>query len=203
MDIAILLDGDFVRRLVERKLGRSPSVGEIEAFCRSTLIQNETLLKIYYYDCPPFSGKRLQPISKTEKDFSISYVHRQATIFQNDLKSNPSFKYRRGHLSFDGWALKQISIQDIIKTPRPLVDSDFEPILRQKQVDMKIGFDVAKLSIKKSIERILLATSDSDFIPAIDFAKTYKIEVVLLSDVFSVRRTKGGLLRSFSSHRIV
>ncbi|MGD0591946.1 MAG: hypothetical protein ABSA44_14285 [Bacteroidota bacterium] len=192
MKVAILLDGDFTRRLVERKLGRSPSIGEIEAFCRSILIPQETLLKIYYYDCPPFSEQRIQPVSRSIKDFSISHVHQQATVFQNDLKQNPSFLYRRGHLSFDGWTLQQPSIQGLIKAPRPLTDADFEPVLRQKQVDMKIGFDVAKLSIKQSVGRILLATSDSDFIPAIDFAKTYRIEVVLLSDVFSVRKKREG-----------
>lgn len=186
MDIAILLDGDFTRRLVTRKLGRSPSAAEIEAFCRSILIVHESLFKTYYYDCPPFSEQRVQPVSQTIRDFGISHVHQQATVFQNDIKRNPFFKYRRGHLSFDGWTLKQTSIDNLIKTPRPLIDADFEPILRQKQVDMKIGIDVAKLSIKKSVERILLATSDADFIPAIDFAKTHKIEVVLLSDIFSV-----------------
>lgn len=83
------------------------------------------------------------------------------------------------------------------------MDGDFEPILTQKQVDMKIGFDVAKLCINKMVGRILLATSDADFVPAIHFAKSYKIEVVLLSDVFAVKKTKGVLLKSFSSHRIV
>jgi uncharacterized LabA/DUF88 family protein len=203
MDVALLLDGDFTRRIVEKKLGRSPSVGEIEAFCRSILTSGEVIKRAYYYDCPPFDGKRIQPISKTIKDFSSSHVHKQATIFQSDIKQNPFFIYRRGLLSFDGWTLQQSVIEELKKNPRPLVDADFEPVLRQKQVDMKIGFDVAKLSIKQSVKRVLLATSDSDFIPAIDFAITYNIEVVLISDVFSVRRTKGNLLRTVSDHRIV
>jgi uncharacterized LabA/DUF88 family protein len=203
MDIAILLDGDFTRRLVGRKLGHSPSAAEIEAFCLRILIVGESLIKTYYYDCPPFSEQRVQPISQTIKDFSISNVYQQATVFQNDIKRNPFFKFRKGHLSFDGWTLKQESVHDLIRIPRPLIDVDFEPILRQKQVDMKIGIDVAKLSINRSVGRILLATSDADFIPAIDFAKTHQIEVILLSDIFSVRKTKGTLLRTFSSHRIV
>nr|WP_236103528.1 NYN domain-containing protein [Campylobacter armoricus] len=33
---------------------------------------------------------------------------------------------------------------------------------------MKIGLDIATLSIKKQIEKIILITADSDFIPAIN-----------------------------------
>ncbi|MBM4160783.1 MAG: NYN domain-containing protein [Ignavibacteria bacterium] len=68
---------------------------------------------------------------------------------------------------------------------------------------MKIGFDVAKLCIKSIVTRILLATSDADFIPAIHFAKTYNVEVVLLSDIDFIKRTKGRLLKAFTSHRLV
>ncbi len=203
MDVAILLDGDFTRRLVERKIKHSPSVAEIKGFCISVLIPQEILCKTYYYDCPPFGEKKILPISQTIKDFGISHVHQQATIFQTDLKQNPFFVYRQGHLSFDGWALHPTSIVSLIKTPRTLTDSDFKPVLRQKQVDMKIGLDVAKLSIKQSVGRILLATSDADFIPAINYAKSCQLEVVLISDIFSVRKTKASLLQAFSSHRIV
>jgi uncharacterized protein (TIGR00288 family) len=91
----------------------------------------------------------------------------------------------------------------LIHDPQAPTDGDFEPVLTQKQVDIKIGLDVAKLSITKRVERILLATSDADFIPVIDFARSHGIEVVLLSDVASIRMTKGTLLKAFSSHRAV
>lgn len=203
MNVAILLDGDFSRRLIRKKLGHSPSPGEMEAFCRSVVCRDELIVKAYYYDCPPFSEKRPLPVSKTGCDFSLSNVHKKAIQFQEDMRQNPFFIYRRGHLSFDGWNLKEGSISDLLKAPRPLTDNDFAPILSQKQVDMKIGFDVAKLCINNIVPRILLATSDADFIPAIHFAKTYNVEVILLSDIDFVKRTKGRLLKVFTSHRLV
>lgn len=203
MDTAILLDGDFTRRLLKRKTGHYPSVSEIEAFCKSVLIKGENLYKTYFYDCPPFDENRPFPVSGNICDFTITYVYAQAINFQESLRQNPFFVYRRGHLSFDGWTLKDSSVKKLLKTPRPLMDQDFDPILSQKQVDMKIGLDVAKLSIGRLIGRILLATSDADFIPAIHFAKGNDVEVILLSDVAAVRRTKGSLLKAFSSHRIV
>jgi len=200
---AVLLDGDFTRRLIKRKLGHSPNVVEIETFCKGVLTPDETLLKIYYYDCPPFGAKKQLPVSKAVQDFSTSPVYAKAAQFQQELRKNQTFVARRGHLSFDGWTLKGDIVEELLKTPRPLVDGDFKPILKQKQVDMKIGFDVAKLSMKGIVKRILLATSDADFIPAIHFARNYKIEVILLTDVPSIRKTKGTLLKTFTAHRVV
>ena len=203
MDTAILLDGDFTRRLLKRKIGHYPSVPEIEAFCKSVLLPGENLNKTYFYDCPPFDEKRPLPVSGGICNFTVTDVYARAIEFQQSLRGNPFFVYRRGHLSFDGWILKDSAVKKLLKTPSPLVDQDFDPILSQKQVDMKIGLDVAKLSIGQLVGRILLATSDADFIPAIHFARGNKVEVVLLSDVAAVRRTKGSLLKAFSAHRIV
>lgn len=203
MNIAILLDGDFSRRMIERKLGHNPNPSEIESFCKSVISPGEDLFKTVYYDCPPFSETRILPVSGKPYDFSRTKVYLKAMPFQKLVKSNPFFEYRGGHLSFDGWTLKDSSIKALMAAPRPLLDSDFEPVLTQKQVDMKIGFDVAKLSLNQTVGRILLATSDADFVPAIHFARSYKIEVELLSDVFAVRKTKGILMKAFTRHRIV
>jgi len=203
MDVAILLDGDFTRRMLRRKLKHNPSPSEVEAFCISTVRNDETIFKVYYYDCPPFSKKRESLISKNPVDFSKSRIFQAATTFQENIMKNKFFIYRRGHLSFGGWAAKDSFIQDIMSNPRRPTDEDFKPILTQKQVDMKIGFDVAKLSINQKVHRILLATSDADFIPAIHFAKTFGLEVVLLTDIHAIGRTKGVLLKAFSDHRII
>jgi uncharacterized LabA/DUF88 family protein len=204
MDVAILLDGDFTRRVLRRKLGHWPSVRDVELFCKSIPRGNETIIgQVLYYDCPPFGGKRTLPVSQAVFDFSRTRVYAQAIRFQEELKSSSFFRYRGGHLSFDGWTLKGAAIAGLLAAPRPMKDSDFEPILSQKQVDMKIGLDVAKLSIRKGAGRILLATSDADFIPAIDFARGLGLEAVLLTDVAAIRRTKGVLVRSFTSHRLI
>lgn len=204
MDVAILLDGDFTRRVLRRKLGHWPSVHELETFCRSIPLKDETIVgQVLYYDCPPFGGKRALPVSQASFDFSRTRVYAQAMTFQEDMQGSSFFKYRRGHLSFDGWTLKGAAIAGLLAAPRPIEDSDFEPILSQKQVDMKLGLDVAKISIRKGAGRLLLATSDADFIPAIDFARGSGLEAILLTDIAAIRRTKGVLVRSFTSHRLI
>jgi len=83
MNIATLLDGDFSRRLIKKKLGHRPSPGEIEIFCRSVILPDELIARTYYYDCPPFSEQRTLPVSKADFDFSWQTV----TLSRYFLKS--------------------------------------------------------------------------------------------------------------------
>ena len=55
------------------------------------------------------------------------------------------------------------------------------PSLQQKGVDIKIGLDIAWLSIKKVVDRIILFTGDTDFIPAMKFARREGTQVVIAS----------------------
>ena len=48
---------------------------------------------------------------------------------------------------------------------------DLRPNISQKGVDMRIGMDIASLTLKKLVQVIVLVTGDSDFIPAMKFAR--------------------------------
>lgn len=43
---------------------------------------------------------------------------------------------------------------------------------------MKVGLDVAWLSSKRIVDRIVLAAGDSDFVPAMKFARREGVQVV-------------------------
>lgn len=60
-----------------------------------------------------------------------------------------------------------------------LTDDDFVLDIKQKGVDMKIGLDIATMASKKQVEKIILITADSDFIPAIKLARKEGIIVQL------------------------
>lgn len=68
-----------------------------------------------------------------------------------------------------------------MKTGRSFIDDDFKPDIKQKSVDMKIGLDVAWLSGKQIVERIILVTADSDFVPAMKFARREGTQVILVT----------------------
>lgn len=46
---------------------------------------------------------------------------------------------------------------------------------------MKIGLDVAWLASKSIVDRIILVTADSDFVPAMKFARREGVQVVLVT----------------------
>ena len=48
---------------------------------------------------------------------------------------------------------------------------DLKPNIQQKGVDLRIGLDIAALALKHQVEIIVLVTGDSDFIPALKFAR--------------------------------
>ena len=52
-----------------------------------------------------------------------------------------------------------------------LTDEDFAPGFRQKAVDMRIGIDIASLTLKKQADTIVLVAGDSDFAPAAKLAR--------------------------------
>jgi uncharacterized LabA/DUF88 family protein len=52
--------------------------------------------------------------------------------------------------------------------------------LEQKGVDMRIGIDVATLTLKKIVERIILISGDTDMIPAMKLARREGVQVVLV-----------------------
>jgi uncharacterized LabA/DUF88 family protein len=60
-----------------------------------------------------------------------------------------------------------------------LSDRDIRYDVEQKGVDIKIGIDIASLAYKRLVDRIVLITGDSDFVPAAKLARREGLDVVL------------------------
>jgi len=83
----------------------------------------------------------------------------------------PHVALRLGELSFNGWA---VNSKVLDKAPGDSVvvrHEDLQPQISQKGVDMRIGMDIAALTLKKQVQTIVLVTGDSDLIPAMKFAR--------------------------------
>ena len=63
--------------------------------------------------------------------------------------------------------------------PKTLDESAFVYHAKQKGVDMKIGLDIATLTHKKLVDRIVLIAGDSDFVPASKPARREGLHFVL------------------------
>lgn len=165
---AILIDGGHLRERA-RKAGLWYSNDLIEQVARACVADDETLLRILYYDCAPFEGTAKLPISGEE------HVFRGSDAWMNQLASRELFAVRRGVLKFRGFKPKNVPIN-----PRDLRDSDFTPDFEQKGVDMRIGLDMASFSEQRSVDRLTLISGDTDCVPAMKHARKAGLQMTIV-----------------------
>ncbi len=77
------------------------------------------------------------------------------------------------------WRIKPNVARDLIKAPRQLTDNDFDLAVEQKGVDMRVGLDIARLALREMVRAVIVATGDSDFVPAFKFARREGVKVIL------------------------
>lgn len=180
---AILMDGGFVKKKLEQTNNRFPTVHDVVALSTATMAKPELagsfVFRIYFYDAPPFEGKAKNPIDGSIINFSATPQSSQNQALLQSLELQPNFAVRRGILTLSGWKLGKYAIKSLTRQPRQIVARDFVPDMNQKGVDMRIGLDIAWLSLKRIVEAIVLVTGDSDFVPVMKFARKEGIRVYL------------------------
>jgi uncharacterized LabA/DUF88 family protein len=62
-----------------------------------------------------------------------------------------------------------------------LTASDLEPNIHQKGVDMRLGLDIAALTLQAHVDTFVLVAGDSDFVPAMKFARREGAQVFLVT----------------------
>ena len=143
------------------------------------------LHRIFYYDALPFDGRGHYPVSRN----SVNYATTQASRFRHELfnilRNKQNVALRLGHLQNYGdrsWILKPQAQTDLLNrqiSVEELTDDHFTPTFRQKGVDMKIGIDIASLTLRNQIDTIVLVSGDADFVPAAKLARREGVRVIL------------------------
>ena len=99
------------------------------------------------------------------------------------LRRRPNFALRLGEVRRDReWIIKEQVQKDLLngrRTVADLTDDDFVPGFQQKAVDMRIGMDIATLTLKKQADTIVLVVGDSDFVPAARMARREGARIIL------------------------
>jgi uncharacterized protein (TIGR00288 family) len=193
MKTAVLVDGGFYLRRFAHVFPSKPK-DDPDAVASSVLglafdhvrkqeRARSDLYRIFFYDCPPLTKKLNLPISGR----TIDMAKTPAAIFRHSLhealKRQRKVALRLGKLSeFVDWQLKPAVLKQLRKRERDwaqLVDDDFEPGVRQKAVDMKVGLDIASLAYKGQVDQIVLVAGDADFVPAAKLARREGIDFIL------------------------
>ncbi|SMN01177.1 hypothetical protein SPONN_2254 [uncultured Candidatus Thioglobus sp.] len=166
--VILLIDAGYLQNVL-RDGKMTCDTNAIVKIAHTCIPENdEELHKIMYYDCDSFD-----PIDKsTHKPFSYLLKHpngktlvKKPNTLISQLQQKDLFAIRLGVLKFDGWTNKG-------KTGKP--------IFKQKGVDMRIGLDMAHLAHQSDIDRIILITGDTDFIPAMKCVRKANIQIVLV-----------------------
>ena len=187
--IAILIDGGFfIKRFNtlynrDRKMTGSQVADVMYTMALRHLRDNDVLYRIFYYDCEPLSKKMHNPVTKKCIDYSKSDQYKFRHELLDALKFKRKVALRIGTLkTTSNWTINQSATKRLLKneiTVDDLTEDDVTPEIRQKGIDMKIGVDIASLSLKRFVDKIILISGDSDFVPAAKMARREGIDFIL------------------------
>ena len=141
------------------------------------------LYRCFFYDAPPYNRRGHQPVSKR----AIDYKNSDEAVFRRALfallRRRPNFALRLGEVALHRqWIIREKAQNDLLAGRRAvadLTDDDFAPGFQQKAVDMRIGLDIASITLKKQADTIVLVTGDSDFVPAAKLARREGVRIIL------------------------
>lgn len=167
--VAVLIDGGYLR-VQSRHAGLHYSNDLIEKVAHSCVQSDETLLRVLYYDCAPYQGTLVKPISGEE------VIYESKDGWMRELASRDYFAVRRGELKFRGFKPVRVPVLH-----KELTDSDFKPDFEQKGVDMRIGLDMATFSATRSVARLILVSGDTDCVPAMKHARKAGLQMAIIA----------------------
>ena len=194
MKVAVLIDLAFAvkryKALIEKPSGKTHSAKDVAKCLWDTSIKHvrsnekdrNELYRILCYDCPPFEGNSQNPITKKNVNFSKTDQAKWRNELHASLLQMRSVAIRRGVLSPGGWFIPEMETKHLLRGDlklENLTESNVQFELRQKQVDMKLGIDIASLAYKRLVDRIVLIAGDADFVPAAKLARREGIDFVL------------------------
>lgn len=141
------------------------------------------LYRIFYYDCLPYGKKQHNPVDGKAIDFSKTQQHKFQCDFFNELKKKRKVALRLGVLEDrKRWIIKPDKTKSLLAKEISIDDLEEGDVvfdLSQKMVDIKIGLDIASITLKKLVDQIILISGDSDFVPAAKLARTEGVDFLL------------------------
>lgn len=145
--------------------------------------RDDYLYRIFYYDCWPLDKRAHNPVTSRSVEFGNTEVARFRRAFFEELKRQRKVALRLGEArDHAGWIIKPRKTKELLAGKvgiGDLTEHDVSYDVTQKGVDMKIGLDIAALAYKQLVEKIVLISGDSDFVPAAKVARREGIDFVL------------------------
>jgi uncharacterized LabA/DUF88 family protein len=189
LSVAVLIDGGFFLKryfkLYKNSKNHTPSevAKTLYTLAHRHVGVDNYLYRIFYYDSVPFDKKMHNPISGKVIDFSKTEQSKFRNEFFEELKKKRKVALRLGYLrESKNWLIRPRLTKELFKKNIAIDDLKEDDVfyeLRQKGIDIKIGVDIASMSIKRLVNRIVLISGDSDFVPAAKLARREGIDFIL------------------------
>ncbi|WQY30892.1 NYN domain-containing protein [Helicobacter pylori] len=193
--VAILVDGDFFIRCYKSHLKKQSGdnkdlnpeklAHDIHTHClRHINKKNEELYRIFFYDCKPLEKRVHYPHTQKALDLSKSSTYKERKKLHEHLISKPCLALRLGYLDEKNakWVIRDQEKEKKLFNRKISIEEfqndDFIYHAKQKGVDIKIGLDIATLALKRLVQKIVLISGDSDFVPA---AKLARVEGIIFT----------------------
>ena len=182
--VAVILDGEYVKKVLGRKLARFPThtdvMAQVTRMLADASLRGLQLYRIFYHTAEPLAGTTTHPLDGKRIDFAATTVFSQNTQLIDKLELEPDVAVRRGVLVHQGWEIGRAAVKQLMANTKTAVEArDIRPKILQKGVDMRIGLDIASLALKRLVSTIVVASGDSDLVPAFKLARTEGLRVYL------------------------
>lgn len=186
--IAVLVDGGFFLKRFNALYNKDKSMSPVDIADSLhnmvlRLTGNNTLYRIFYYDCEPLNKKFHNPITHRAIDFGKSDEYAFRRAFFDALRRKRKVALRLGTLKDNGhWLIHPEATKQLLagkKAIEDLTENDLYMEIRQKGIDMKIGVDITSLALKRLVDTIILVAGDADFVPAAKLARREGIDFIL------------------------
>lgn len=189
LSVAILIDGGFFLKryfkLYKNPKSHTPAevAKNLYTLAHRHVGNDNYLYRIFYYDSVPFDKRLHNPISGKVIDFAKSDQAKFRNEFFEELKKKRKVALRLGYLrESKNWLIRPRLTKELFKKNIAVDDLKEDDVfyeLRQKGIDIKIGIDIASMAIKRLVDRIVLFSGDSDFVPAAKLARREGIDFIL------------------------
>ncbi|MCX5886217.1 MAG: NYN domain-containing protein [Proteobacteria bacterium] len=148
--MAIFIDGGYLEKILKNEF-REVAIDFKKL--SSVLAGQKEILRAYYYNCLPYQS------NTPSREESDRFANKER--FFSYLRGLPRFTVKLGKLAFRG------------------CDNKGKKTFEQKGIDTLLSIDLVNLAATKQVSDIILLAGDSDYIPAIEVAKTHGVGVIL------------------------
>jgi uncharacterized LabA/DUF88 family protein len=183
IDLAFFLVQHRRRQSHKHPLDAQHAAKTIWATARAHIEDGDELYRILVYDCKPLTKKTHHPVTQRVIDFSRTEMCEFRCELHQKLVSMRKVALRLGELADrNRWIIRATPTRALLKRTLSLDELQEHDVVydvEQKGVDIMIAIDAVSLAYKRLVDRIVLITGDSDFVPAAKLARREGLDVVL------------------------